>query len=92
MHDGLVGGPLGIVGVIGLSFGAGRLMGWSTMQSVAIQRDDSDFCKQLEHMNLRYVWARGERTNNDAAEHIADDQGLAQSPGNQARRRAATNT
>ena len=32
----LVGGPLGIVAVIALSFGAGRLMGWSALQSVAI--------------------------------------------------------
>ena len=32
----LVGGPLGIVAVIALSFGAGNLMGWSTLQSVAI--------------------------------------------------------
>ena len=48
------------------------------------QQDDSDFRKQLEHMNLRYSWARSERTNNDASEHITDDQWLAESPGNQA--------
>jgi len=32
----LVGGPLGIVAVIGLALAAGRLMGWTTLQSVAI--------------------------------------------------------
>ena len=32
----LVGGPLGILAVIGLALAAGRLMGWTTLQSVAI--------------------------------------------------------
>ena len=32
----LVGGPLGILGVIGLALGGGRLLGWSTLQSVSI--------------------------------------------------------
>lgn len=32
----LVGGPLGILAVIGLALGGGSLMGWSTLQSVSI--------------------------------------------------------
>lgn len=32
----LVGGPLGILAVIGLALAGGRLMGWSTLQSVSI--------------------------------------------------------
>jgi len=56
------------------------------------EKDDADFGHRFENTNVVHVGTRGERTENETREDIARQNGLTETPGQQATDKAPAKT